>query len=970
MTVEIYRGQKFKFGHERRAYGYFLQDMIDKYSDSEELYTVISEFEANTASIDTLVITNQCLIRIDFKELTQVQVDDPPEIVKIKGKENGLWQYTINDETYRLGGFSKNPYNQSEEHFYQLAEWLEDHSADLPRGPWNSREARKYLYSWVVISPGFKNDFSDIDIPWDKRPWFKILPLPSSAWEIRNTTGTSSGDLLHLDQEHMNTIVSDLGVQKLSEQDLREILPRYRPPKTKSSLFRIPFRGKGAEFRDVEKQQLLESLDDGIVTIFYLGGPYGIGKSLLAGWFADQAKSRNYNILWAEGKEDITFSNFLSAIDIELNQPQLSTIIGNHQNKLREKLGENKNDADDTGFDEIKAELIDAVVHYLNKDHTLIVIDDFHKINQPEGFEEFFTNIIRRSDHIKIFLTARERPDILDSPDWSFSNLLEIPLQGLPLKDVSIFFAQIFKEDDIDPEDIRTIWKRTGGNPKILYIFARIAKRRGIKASLIKLPDFGKNNEDMQEWFDEFTSILTKEEFAFASALSVVRNEFDREVAQKLGYKYGHPEDFLDSLMDKYVINSLSYNEYEIFEPIKDYLYSKLEEKSKQRFHFTVGNHFFKKAEDSDVKENRLIYFLESTHHFENTEDENKALESYEQVYQLSDWIGDLEHEAEFAKKGWNLSKRNNDRMLQTRWLFRVIDSEIKLNNVTEAAEYMNEVESRLPGSEDLVSMNGDDSKHWNELITNYWIHKGRIADRKKESQEGKKFLEKGILLAKSLNDNKLLSECNYTAGRIVRRYGEYDLARDYFSRAYELIRDDPAEWQLQLRCISHIALIDRYEGKTAKAAAGFEKAAELAQENDDYVGMQINETHLARLEMDNGNYEKASPLFEKWLDHAQKTGQTKGERILLGYLAEIKTRLNQLEVAKEFLDRYERLSKENKDHIGIGWALARRGLWEQKNKNHDKGNSLIRKGIDYLENFNYKTYSDELKSWIVTSND
>jgi len=96
MAVEVYLCEKFRYAHERKAFGRFLQEMLDRYGESPDLYLIIGEPEANTAAMDMIVLTHRALIVVEMKELTYAEGLDSSEIV-LRGKEKGGWGYLINN---------------------------------------------------------------------------------------------------------------------------------------------------------------------------------------------------------------------------------------------------------------------------------------------------------------------------------------------------------------------------------------------------------------------------------------------------------------------------------------------------------------------------------------------------------------------------------------------------------------------------------------------------------------------------------------------------------------------------------------------------------------------------------------------------------------------------------------------------------------------------------------------------------
>jgi len=187
MTVELYKGKKFGYSHEREAFGFFLQEMLDCYENTDDLYIVIVEPEANTTSWDIIVLTQRAIILIEMKNLGKAKGLENSQI-KLIAKESPEWCYQIDNKTchLRVGEYG-NPYRQVKGKRYDFAEWLAKHSKSLPGGPWDRKQALRSFQSWIVVSPGFSEE-SEIDLPFEKiRNWFKLCKL-LSLWNTYRKT--------------------------------------------------------------------------------------------------------------------------------------------------------------------------------------------------------------------------------------------------------------------------------------------------------------------------------------------------------------------------------------------------------------------------------------------------------------------------------------------------------------------------------------------------------------------------------------------------------------------------------------------------------------------------------------------------------------------------------------------------------------------------------------------------------------
>ena len=310
MTIQVYLCEKFHTGHERKAFGRFLQEMIDRYGDSDDDLLIIGEPEANTASMDLIVLSPNAFIVVELKELTLAEGLDGSEVT-LSGTEKGAWHYTVEGiGTYPLGGSGKkrNPYQQVKNNNYLLRDWLLDHTQHLPGGSWTRGNAIKRFYSWVVISPGYNREKSNVDLPWDViNKWFKLLSIDELAWEVETAVNPD----LEFTSEQMIGIATQMGASR--RDNLREFVPNYVPPSPNLSFFTRPPVTKNIMNRDVERTQLLECYHDSEISIIHIGGPSGIGKTYLAAWLVNEVNVQDTKYIWIDCRDrDVTHRLILS----------------------------------------------------------------------------------------------------------------------------------------------------------------------------------------------------------------------------------------------------------------------------------------------------------------------------------------------------------------------------------------------------------------------------------------------------------------------------------------------------------------------------------------------------------------------------------------------------------------------------------------------------------------------------------
>ena len=82
MTVELWLGNEFEHAHEMRALRAILNQMVEHFTDSKDLYLLLGNFYCDGADIDLTIIKKNAVIILELKEC------DAP----VTGGPNGNWQ--------------------------------------------------------------------------------------------------------------------------------------------------------------------------------------------------------------------------------------------------------------------------------------------------------------------------------------------------------------------------------------------------------------------------------------------------------------------------------------------------------------------------------------------------------------------------------------------------------------------------------------------------------------------------------------------------------------------------------------------------------------------------------------------------------------------------------------------------------------------------------------------------------------
>ncbi len=936
MTVEVYLCEKFQHSHERRAFGRFLEEMLDRYRDSSDHYLIICEPEANTASMDLIVLSECALIIVELKEFTYAEGTYPTDIY-LTAIEKGGWEYRIeNGSTYQMGSAwnERNPYQQVRDHKYNFRDWLINHPQHLPGAPWNGDEAMLRIYSWVVISPGFNVSGSNIDLPWGKiRRWFKLLTIE----QLANEVGIATNDKLNFTHEQMIGLAAQLG--GVRQENLREFVSNYVPPAPRLSFFSRPQICKRIVNRTGERNILLKSLKDPQVSILCIGGPGGIGKTHLAAWLSGEANRLKYKIFWLECKSrEVTQESFLSAVADKMPDKYQAALIHDPEQRSSDKL--------------------EIALDFLDQERYLLIIDDYHLVPPTKGLDEFFTRVIHKATNIKILLTTRIRPNCLDSPEWTPGSVTEITLDGFPLEAMREYIS----EENLTEDQLRHIWERTSGNPYAIGIFASMLRNQQSDEDLSRLPLF--SDELAGHWADSLIATLSGEMRSLASKIAVVRTRLNLELIERLSYTTKERvAELTQELIDQYILHVIDSKRYIMYGYVREALISNAAEKDLIKAHRTAGIYFEKSAKGIGDLGEKTETLLQALYHYEQGQNWPGVLNLSSEVYDYLIRRGDRERSCTIASLAVRAARANGDNLMTVAWISKEIKHELDLRRLDDVQKHINEAFNIIPKSEKKIQ---EGSKtRWQSLEAQLWALKGQYGHLTKDHVKDNEYFQKAVAMANSSGDRAIIADTLFRVAQSERFHGDYGNAKSHLMQAGDLA-NKLGDHLLLARCINQLGLIVRDLGNIEEARRLFILSQEKAKKADNFNFIDINAGLLGELLLREGEYEKAKQIFENQIQKAKKFGNALAIQINLGWLIDALIGSHKFQEAENFIQEYKQRYTEAKDEIGEALHYKRMGQIKQGHGQVEEGNELIQTGIQKLEETGNQTYIPDFEKVII----
>ncbi len=935
MTVEVYLCEKFQHRHERRAFGRFLQEMLDRFHDSTDLYLIIGEPEANTASMDMMILTHRALIVVEFKELIYAEGLAISEI-SLNGTEKGDWEYLLKGGSrYKMGGVGKdrNPYQQVKDHNYKLRDWLTTHTDFLTGGPWSKSKAIRSIYSWVVISPGFNKEKSNLDLPWEEiDQWFKILSIDELAWEVETAVNAE----LEFTAEQMVGLAEKLGATR--KENLLEFVPNYVPQAPILTFFSRPPVLKCIINRNEERKIISDALNDPLVSIICIGGPGGIGKTHLATWAASEAAQQNFSVLWIDCHErEVTQESVLTAIADKMPDRYQAAFIHDPEQKISDKL--------------------EVALTFLDQSPCLLVFNKYHSVPNINGLFELFTRIIRNTSNIKVLLTTRVRPECLDSAEWTPGSVVELSLGGIPYD----FAREYLSIENLNDEQISLIWERSSGNPYAINLFARILRYRHAK-EINSLPLF--TDDRAKQWADSLIQTLDREARSLGSKLAVIKTSLNLDLIERLAYTSKEKVfPLIKELLDRYILIEAGTDQYQMHDYLREAFISTTMEKELKKAHQNAGSYFERLANQTNETAGRIEAWLQALYHYEAGENWAGILKIAGPTYDRLVGRGDRDRSWSVASRAVQAAKALQDNDATVEWLIKQIKRELDLRQFDSAQKHLNEALNLIPKSEQKLK--GEAKPRWQSLEAQLWALKGRLHHLTRDHARSDECLRKAVELANQSGDRAVISDTLFRVAQIERLHGDYINAKQHSEEAGNLA-DKLGDQRLLAMCISQLGLILRDLGDLEEGRRLFTLALEKARQADDVNGVQIQTGLLGEILLRLEEYEEAEQVFQTQLEKARELGNGLSIRINLGWLIDALIGLDKTQQAMEYLDELKQLVYKDEDDIGMAFYLKRLGQLEQKRGNIEMGNEFILRGIQKLEESGNRAYIPDFEKALI----
>ena len=544
--------------------------------------------------------------------------------------------------------------------------------------------------------------------------------------------------------------------------------------------------------------------------------------------------------------------------------------------------------------------------HWLDDDSHALLQNFVRHIN-PKPI--LILNTMRYDDEgakIRIFTSEILREAKLKTIDIDL-NLLSI--EGLKQ------LAEVKLQGDIHPDFAQMLWRTTNGNPfyieQILAYFSEnnllqtIDNQWTVKDTTIRIST--SITAILTARIDRLSTILKET----VKAAAVIGREFELPVLSEVILQHdeyirrnGNAPLVLREQVQSaekgqiwLAMNELRY----IFRHslLREAVYDMQLKTRLRELHFMIA-----KAIEKVYKDNIKQRFVDLAFHYEQAEVKSKTLEylqkaadfarrNYQNQQALDFYdrsLKNMDNDTEYVKV---LIKKGEVLQLIGRWY----NSEIAFHDALFKAA----------GTGD-ISLKG----RTNSALGTLLMLKGSY-------EEARSHLEKAAAYFEEAIDNQGTARAYGNLGNLYFRQGEYDLAKDYFSKSIHISRENGLRSSAQI--VSNLGLTYMNQGDYTEGVKIQREELDIAEKNNDLAGASTLWVNLGIVYFEKGDDNAALRCFEKGLELCQLLGNKQFISIALGCIGNIWRVKGNFEKANEYLAEDLKMCNELGDKQGIAIA-------------------------------------------------
>ena len=640
--------------------------------------------------------------------------------------------------------------------------------------------------------------------------------------------------------------------------------------------------------RDAELQKINGWLRTHKVIVVH--GIAGMGKTALVARVVEQYKGER-NLMWYKLHEWDTLTGPLEQIaDLltKLNHRRLKTYL---QSKLNIDMTE-------LGYI-LEAELKDA--------NLLLVFDDFHKASRPiVQLFSILVEILERIKGVQIIITTRYPMLFYDRREVMIKKIVaELNLKGLDEESSN----KLLESRNIAKDLYHDAYELTEGHPLSLELL----EAEGIKRKM----DMHINKYIEEEIFSK----LSGQEKAMLKIASVYRYPVQPKglfIDDSLVYET------LTGLVERGLIQELSYESYDLHDFIREFFYSRLTPRERLGLHSKAAEYYL------DMEGHRA--WFESLYHLVNAR-------KYKGAAQIT------------VDKGWELISKGYLEEFQT--LLNDINVDELDNNTRGELHLVRARISDIIGEWDNALENYRNAleliKEPARQVVSYW-NIGWILQKRNDWEGAMENFRKCLGLSEDLKDKRSTAEAYHGMGRVAWRQGQLQDAEDFLRKGLAFA-EETDDRDIMASAFIELGRVLCVVGELEEGRKCFEESLSVLKQLENPFETSRAYNCLGwEYYREKGEWDRAKEAMMKGMLIARDVGYTEGLGPVCHSLGEYYARMGDFKKAEQYLNESEEVFKKLGDDHGLAYNYLSRGVMGRLQKKWEEAEDYYMMALNYFE--------------------
>jgi len=665
------------------------------------------------------------------------------------------------------------------------------------------------------------------------------------------------------------------------------------------------FVGRQRELTELKKQ-----LDSDVTSVLVISGMAGIGKTTLTVKLIQDYQGKR-NLFWYRFHQWDTLRNTLEGISeflYKIQRRRLTTYLASESSIDLRVVGRILEDD-------------------LNGINAILVFDDFQRVRDP--IADLFTLFLELSSKltgVHIIVLGRRIVPFYDRGEVLIKHMVfELQLMGL------------------DENSARELIRITEQHEDLFWPIYSLTKGHPLFLGLIRNIEDIKKQQDIKRYiYEEIFSKLADPEKELLRIISVFRYPVSSQALFLIG-DMGF--ETIDSLVEKCLVQEISYDNFDVHDLIREFFYIRLSSEERRSHHVMAANYYLEQQDDQIGIQNAI----EASYHFLKAGQHEKAIKIL------------LGSSDDILKKGFisrcdnMLDKFTMENLPKEYWAQFML---LKANVSTR----LGVLEDAL-GFYDQALLLAEREK--DDFVRALSLRKkGHILLVRGQRDEALKSFKESLKISQRIKDMAGIGDAFRGLGRVAQTKGEFKEASAYHEKAISHAQK-VGDLEVLGKTYVDLGTVVGNMGDHDGALKTFKKSMDVLNKMGDQYGMARVANNMGVVLTEMGRFDDALVQFEECISMSENTGDIRQQGYGLASAAEIMINKDEMELAEDYLVEAEEIFQKLGEKFKMANIHCQFGMVERKKKHYPKAVEFYKKGLEELEKLHLPYhYAKELRNY------